>query len=163
MWYTGHSAVIRHRVESDFSCQGFRFSMSDYTRASLQQLTDPLGTWPFQGNSEARAEEFFLHGTVLIFFFFFLVREVWYVFTKLFSGIVDFSTVGQQCILQHTSPFCKVLPLLPISLLPPRSTRAKALLCGEQSLLEIGSWRSFGLVPENVLQFPLHPSHITSK
>lgn len=27
-------------------------------------------------------------------FFFFLVREVWYVFTRLFSGLVDFSTVG---------------------------------------------------------------------
>lgn len=115
MWWSRpyHSAVMRHRVESGISCQGGSFSVSDWTQAFLQQLTDPLGTWSFQGNSEARQMNSSFTVQSWIFFFFSLQEK--YVFTRflfcfVFSGIVDFSTVGYQLLLQHPALFCKALP-----------------------------------------------------
>lgn len=92
---SGRGAVSRHGVESDISCQGVRFSVSDQTPGISSSSPTLL--------VHDHSREILRLGRILpsryslglsFFFFFFLSREIRYVFTRIFSGIVDFSTAG---------------------------------------------------------------------
>lgn len=92
---SGRGAVSRHEVESDISCQGVRFSVSDQTPGISSSSPTLL--------VHDHSREILRLGRILpsryslglsFFFFFFLSREIPYVFTRIFSGIVDFSTAG---------------------------------------------------------------------
>lgn len=90
---SGRGAVSRHEVESDISCQGVRFSVSDQTPGISSSSPTLL--------VHDHSREILRLGRILpsryslgLSFFFFLSREIRYVFTRIFSGIVDFSTAG---------------------------------------------------------------------
>lgn len=93
---SGRSAVSRHGVESDISCQGVRFSVSDQTlgisRSSPTLLVHDHSREILRLGRRILPSRYSLG--LSFFFFFFLLREIRYVFTGIFSGIVDFSTAG---------------------------------------------------------------------
>lgn len=91
---SGRSAVSRHGVESDISCQGVRFSVSDQT-PGISSSSPTLLVHDHSREILRRGRRILPSRYSLgLSFFFFLSREIRYVFTRIFSGIVDFSTAG---------------------------------------------------------------------
>lgn len=96
---SGRSAVSRHGVESDISCQGVRFSVSDQTpgisSSSPTLLVHDHSREILRRGRRILPSRYSLGLSFFFFFsFLFLSREIRYVFTRIFSGIVDFSTAG---------------------------------------------------------------------
>lgn len=95
---SGRSAVSRHGVESDLSCQGVRFSVSDQTpgisSSSPTLLVHDHSREVLRLGRRILPSRYSLGLSFFFFFFLFLSREIRYVFTRIFSGIVDFSTAG---------------------------------------------------------------------
>lgn len=89
---SGRGAVSRHEVESDISCQGVRFSVSDQTPGISS--SSPTLLVHDHSREILRLGRILPSRYSLGLSFFFLSREIRYVFTRIFSGIVDFSTAG---------------------------------------------------------------------